>query len=147
MSRKGKLITAIGLPALAISLLGVGIASAHPSFLKNASPEEVEAHYTEMFEEKTELLGLSVDEMKTAWASGKTLADIASEQGISEDQLHTRMKEAGKAHMKTQLQTLVERGVITQTQADARLATMETRMEKMKANGHRGMGKFHHELF
>ena len=78
--------------------------------------------------------GISIDEVKAAWAAGKDLVELAEEHGISKEQLKTKMEEARKAHMKSQLQALVEKGVITQDQADARLESLEAEHDK------RGMG-------
>lgn len=129
-------------PALAIGLLAAGAASAHGwfgGFGFNAAPEEIAARQTSMFQQHANLLGVSVDEMKNAWASGKTMRDLAQEKGITDDQLQAKLKEQRLAQMKTHLQTLVDQGVITQTQADQRSAWMSTQAENGKSG--RGMGR------
>lgn len=112
------------IPVVALSLASAGIASAHGWF-NNATPDEIATHQQQMFQEKAQMLGISVDQMKDAWAQGKTLSDIAKEQGITEEQLKEKMKTAMQAKMKEHLQILVDKGIITQAQADARLKAIQ----------------------
>ncbi len=136
---KTKYLTYAGvLPILALGLISAGVASAHGGWFNNATPEEITSGFNNMFQREAEILGISVDEAKTAWASGKTIKEIADEKGISQQELQNRMKNIAKTNMKTQLQALVEKGVITQAQADARLKFMET---KVDSGMMRGLGK------
>lgn len=64
-----------------------------------------------------EKLGISVDELQAARAEGKTFADLAEERGIDLEEIRASMKEA---HSEA-LQQAVERGRITQEQADEML--------------------------
>jgi len=84
-------------------------------------------HWESMIAEQASILGLSADEMKSKWAEGKTLKEIAAEKGISEADLQAKMKAAREAEMKEQLQNLVSQGKLTQAQADARLKFMQSR--------------------
>lgn len=121
-------------PLLGLGLLGAGTASAYGwSFLNSANPEEIASRQQAMFENQAKILGISADQYKTYWAEGKNLREIASELGISDEQLQTNMKNAGRQQMKTHMQALVDKGVITQAQADNRLEFMETRI-----NSHMG---------
>lgn len=127
---------ALGLvPVLGLVLLGgAQFASAHGlmGFNKQATPEEVALRHTEMFTAQATLLGISVDEVKSAWASGKTLKELAEEKGISEETLKEKMKAEREAHIKSELATLVSQGIITQAQADQRLETMKNAPQKEK---------------
>lgn len=78
------------------------------------------------------ILGISVDEMKTAWSQGKTLEDLATEKGLTRDQLAEKLKAAAETKQKETLQALVTKGYITQAQADARLNAMKTRQAEME---------------
>ncbi len=78
------------------------------------------------------ILGISVDEMKTAWSQGKTLEDLATEKGITREQLAEKLKAAAETKQKETLQALVTKGYITQAQADARLTAMKTRQAEME---------------
>ncbi len=104
----------------------------------NLSAEEIATKHTEMFQKQAALIGATVDEVKTAWAEGKDFKTLASEKGITADQLKAKMQAARDAEMKTQLQNLVTKGVITQAQADKRLATMQAYSSKKdgKRGGH-----------
>lgn len=75
-------------------------------------------------------MGIPVDEVKAAWAQGKNLFDVAATHGITKEQLAQKMKDQRIAEIKTQLQTLVTQGVITQTQADQRLTLIQTKQAK-----------------
>ena len=116
------------LPALVLTLVGAGTASAHGMFgggMSNATPEEIASRQQEMFTHQSTLLGISVDEIKNAWAKGQTLQELAKEKGISEEQLKQKMMDERKQKMQEHLQTLVDKGVITKAQADERAAFME----------------------
>lgn len=125
---------ALIVPVVVLAAAGASIASAHGWFMQ-LSPEDVALHHEQMFTQKAELLGVSVEEVKNAWAQGKTLAELAREKGISEEQLKERMHSAHKAKMQQHLKALVDQGVITQTQADQRLAVMEERMQEAPLHG------------
>lgn len=132
------------LPAvLGLGFLGVNIASAHGlfgGFDSNLTPDELVTRQQTMFQNDAQILGIGVDEVKDAWSQGKTLERIAQEKGISQDQLKTRLQDAQKQKIKSQLQALVDKGVITQAQADKRLQVMTDRINN--DNGHVGRG-FH----
>jgi hypothetical protein len=53
----------------------------------------------QMHEALATALGITVDELNAQLASGKTVADIASEKGIDLETLHTAMQEAHGASM------------------------------------------------
>ena len=79
-------------------------------------------------EDLCEILGISVDDVKNAWADGKTMAQIIQEKGLNQDDVQKRAQDAHSARMKTQLQALVDKGIITQDQADRRLQFMHAHM-------------------
>ena len=145
MQRKA-LIYAFVPAALSFGLLAVNVASAH-GFLGGfgtLSPDEIAARQQTLFQTEAQILDISVDELKNAWAAGKTFQQIAQDKGVSQEQLQERFKAARMQHMKTQLQVLVDKGVITQAQADLRLQFMQQRMEnKAGRMGKRFMRGFH----
>lgn len=76
-----------------------------------------------MAESLAELFGMSTGELADARAEGKSLADIADDKGVSEDEvLDTMLEQRREA-----LQQAVEDGRLTQEQADAMLQRMESR--------------------
>ncbi len=136
-----KIAALAALPVLGLGVLGLSqTASAQGAFgriFNKATPEEIAAHQTEMFANQAELLGISVGEVKQAWAEGKGMKELIEEKGIDEEVIKTKMKTQAEARMKEELQTLVSQGVITQAQADTRLSTMQAKAAEMKT----GMGK------
>lgn len=133
------------MPVLALAL-GASTASAHGMGGmgfggiggKVPTAEEIIARQTNMFQEQATLLGISIDKVKAAWAEGKDLQTLATENGITKEQLAQKMQSAMQSRMKAELQTLVDKGVITQAQADSRLAFMQKRMTEGKKHA----GKF-----
>lgn len=88
-------------------------------------------NFLERLTSEASVLGISVDEMKTYWSQGKGVKEIATEKGITEEQLKTKMQATHEAKIKADLKILVDKGIITQAQADARLTAMKTMKEKM----------------
>lgn len=134
------------LPAvLGLGIVSVKAVSAH-GFMGGwgaVSPDELATKHQTMFQEQADILGISVDDVKNAWADGKTLMELAQEKGITQEQLQTKMQELRNSQMKSQLQTLVDKGIITQAQADKRLATMQNKLSQgghRMGRGFRGMG-------
>lgn len=119
------------IPVLGISIFAVDAVSAHGFGSRfTASPEDVAAHHEEMFKQKASILGISVDEVKSAWSEGKNWEALAKEKGITKEQIAERMKKTHQAQLELQMKALVDKGVITQAQADKRVQMMETKIEK-----------------
>jgi len=123
------------IPALALLLVGVGTVSAAGGFygwgkLDKGEPGQFKdsAGWQAMIEEKSKLLGISVEEFKNYWLEGKDFWTIAKEKGIDEATLKSQMQSQMKAQKiereKAFLSQLVADGKITQAQADARLKKM-----------------------
>lgn len=139
---KKKYVMYAFLPVLGLGLLGANLALANGfGFgMMNLAPDEIATRQQTMFQNEATLIGISVDDMKAGWAQGKTLQQIATDHGITADQLKQKMVDARTAQMKANLQTLVAKGVITQAQADARLAFLQTSATNGKGGG-RMMGR------
>jgi hypothetical protein len=132
------------LPVLAVAVLGVQTVSAHGFFGGfgggDLSADDIAARHEAMFAEQAALLGVSVDVVKNGWAEGKSLREIAEANGVTKDALAAKMKEARTAQMKMHLQTLVTKGVITQVQANQRLAFMQNHEGRWNGKKFRGPG-------
>lgn len=134
---------------LAAVIAGVALAAASGSAVfahgrgfglgSSATPEEIAQQQTERFQEQASLLDISVDDVKNAWAEGQTLEELANAKGITDEQLQEKMQVARQIEMAARLKTLVEKGVITQAQADQRAKVMEERMASGEGMG-KGMG-------
>ncbi len=143
---KRKLATYAFLPALGlVGILGAGVASAN-GFLGgfggfgSLTPDQVAERQLKMFQTEAQVLGLSVDEIKQAWAEGTSPKDLMTEKGIKPEDVQARMKDLRMQDLKTQLQTLADKGVITQAQADKRLQTMQDRAQNANGKGLKRMG-------
>ena len=115
-----------------LALSGIGIASAHRGEFGGfgiVSSEDLIAHYEAMFEDKAEILGLTLDEIKEAWSEGKSLRELAEEKGISQEQLRESMMQKEQKRMEERLQALVDGGLITQEQADKRMNFMTEKFQ------------------
>ena len=134
---KKKLFAYAVIPATALALLGAGLVSAHGfGFgMSNLTPQQIAQNQTDRFTQEATLLGVTVDEVKAAWAKGQTLEELATSKGITADQLKTKMQELRQTQMKAQLQTLVDQGVITQDQMNQRLSFMQTQAANNKGRG------------
>jgi hypothetical protein len=73
------------------------------------------------------ILGITVDQLRTAQESGQTLAQIAAAHGVSKADLVSKLVAAAK----TQLAADVKAGRLTQAQADAISANLSTRIGEM----------------
>ncbi len=138
------LMYALTAPILGLSVMGATQASAHGlmGMGQNLTADEIATRQQSMFQEQAQIFGLSVDDVKNAWAEGKSLKDLAKEKGISQADITKRMQDAQQAKLKTQLKALVDKGIITQAQADKRLESLKN----MTAKGKKGMNKGMHML-
>ena len=134
---KNKIMLHAFLPAmLGLGLMGAGAASANWFGLfggSSATPEQIATRQQTIFDQEAQILGVSVDDVKNAWADGKTFQQLAQEKGITQEQLQTKMKDLRTQQIKSQLQTLVGKGVITQDQMNKRLQFIQT--QQSKSNG------------
>jgi competence protein ComGC len=105
-----------------------------------SSPDIIASRLTALFQYEAQILGISVDDVKNAWADGKTIKQIMQEKNISQDQVNKNIKDYQIQQYKTQLQTLVSKGVITQAQADKRLQYMQNKIQN--SNGKSWMKMF-----
>jgi hypothetical protein len=87
------------------------------------------------------VLGMSVDDLMTELKDGKSLADVAEAKGISQETLTADLL----AQVKTQLDTLVSDGKLTQEQADNSYAQTESNIDQIVSDqsGFFGGGRFH----
>ncbi|HYF05424.1 MAG TPA: hypothetical protein VEA59_04595 [Patescibacteria group bacterium] len=149
MTKKKYLVLAAA-PVLGLSLIGAALVSArggggpflmHGGFgfhgFDSPTPDQIVERTRAQFKQEAELLDISEEEVKAAWAQGKGLHELAQEKGITAEQLKAKMQAALDTRLKTNLQVLVDRDIITQAQADQRLQYMQT----IKIQGGMGMKK------
>lgn len=100
-------------------------------------------NWEEKIAQKAKIIGVSENEIKTAWAEGKNFKDLAKEKGISEEEMRAKMQAQRQEQQKAFLQNLVSQGKITQAQADARIKHMQEmggKRQEMKGQGRGGKG-------
>jgi len=134
------------LPVMGLALLSAGTASANSLFggfgmMNSATPEQIVQNMQNQFNKEASLLGITVEDVKNAWAEGKTLQQIAQEHGITQDELKQKIADAQKQQLSDYLKNLVDNGVITQAQADKRLQFLQSQTQKMGKHGH-GYGRW-----
>lgn len=149
MKLKHQIIAYSMIPALlGLGFVGINSASAHGMFGgfggwgmfgNTLSDDEIAARHQAMFQKQADFLGISVNDVKAAWAQGKSLQQLANEKDITNEQLAQKLRDAHLAQLKSQLQTLVSKGIITQAQADQRLKLMQDKQTKIN-----GKNKFKH---
>lgn len=138
MKKKTTALAVLGV--LGLLLAGPSAASAFGGPMvggfSNATPEQIAERHSEMFARQAALIGATVEEVKNAWASGTSFKDLALSKGITEEQLKAKQQAEHEAKAKLRMQSLVDKGVITQAQADQRLAAMKN--FKGKEGGRKG---------
>ena len=87
-------------------------------------------------EATAEVLGITVEELRTAREAGQTLAQIAEAEGVSRDDLISGLVAAAQA----QLTEAVEAGTITQARADELAAGLQERVTEKVDDVHTGRG-------
>lgn len=143
---KNKIVAYAVVPAmLGFGMLGASAASAHGLFggMRGMTTEQLVEKQSSMFSEQAKILGISESVVKDGWARGLTMREIAKENGITDEQLRTKMQAAHEAQIKAHLSAMVSNGVITQTQADSRLKAMQERLASGKQRMGKGFGRMH----
>ena len=122
MSKTRKITNIVTGVLLGAGLLGgVSVAGAQGLFSGDFSAEDVVTRHQAMFERQASVLGVSVDSVKDGWSRGLSLTELAKENGVTEEALQAKFQTERQSRMTTMVASLVEKGVITQAQADARL--------------------------
>jgi len=104
-------------------------------------------HNGERGEALAEILGISVDELQAGRAEGKTLAQMAEEQGIAVEALTQELLALANTHF----DEAVDEGHLTRDEADKKLAGLEEQIEdhvnqvpgENGGDHHRGEGRGH----
>jgi hypothetical protein len=144
MNKKILLYGIIPAAMVGFGAAGISLVSAHGFGLgfgeNNLTADQIAERQTEMFQKEADILGVSVEEVKSAWAEGKNMRQLAEEKGLTE-QIQEKIKTEREAQMKNRLQTLVDKGVITQAQADQRIKIINENAGNLRDKRSK-MGKF-----
>lgn len=124
-----------------LGLAGIGVVSAHGEFgwLGTFDAEKFTERQQAMFQSQADLLGLDIKKIKNYWSEGKSLREIAQAEGITDEKLQEKMKQAREENLKRMMQSLVDKGIITQDQANKRLEILKEKTANGKfRHGSRG---------
>lgn len=112
---------------------------------QNLDPDKLAEIQTARFAHQAEVLGVSVDQVKNYWAEGKDMQDIIKELNLDQTAIQAKIKDTRLSNMKSELQSLVGKGVITQDQADKRLEFM-SQNNNLGPGGMMGRGRGMHGM-
>lgn len=97
-----------------------------------------------MFDAAAQALGLTPEELFAGLHSGKTLEEIAQEQGVEMDAVQEALETAHKDAMRQAIEQAVEEGTMTQEQADWMLEGLDKGFLPMGRGFRRGPGGGRH---
>ncbi len=92
---------------------------------KIARMEEHQAEQQAHHEALAAFLGVTMADLDASREARVSLEDVAAEQGISADALHTFMQEQHQAEMQERLAQMVADGKLTQEEADQKLEALQ----------------------
>ncbi len=107
-----------------VGAIGAGVAYADDStpptrtFDGRGGPHEGRGLGTAELEAAAEVLGMTTDELSTALQSGKTLEEIATEQGVDFADVQAAIQAVHREEMRAQIEQAVADGTMTQDKAD-----------------------------
>lgn len=99
-------------------------------FLDNSNLDTWAEKMSTMFENLAQILGISVEKVKNYWAEGKSIKEIMEAENINKEDVQKRIQQRELEQLRERLQKMVEKGIITQEQADKRYQTMQKWMEE-----------------
>ncbi len=121
--------TAVIVTSLLLGLGSVYTALAAPLNKSNLSSERG-LGWQNMLNVKAQLLNLTTDQLKAKLEAGLNFAEIAAEQNISLTDWQAKLQ----TFHQTRLQQMVQNGLITQAQADAKLKQIVERQQNHPNN-------------
>lgn len=140
---KKKVLVGLMIGAMSLGFWGIDSALAFGPMGWNVSGEDFTSRFQSMVDNFSKNLGIASEKIKQGWSEGKSMLQIAEDNGLTQEQVHEKMQSARKEQMKTQLQALVSKGILTQAQADSRIKFMESQLGSVggrKIGGRHGGG-------
>ena len=96
------------------ALLGMGAVSASTANPSTSTHPDRRAVRAAVIESEADVLGITPEILVKDLKAGQKVSDLARDKGITEEQFETRLV----ANLRPRLETLVDKKVITQAQAD-----------------------------
>jgi hypothetical protein len=152
-----KHLALFGIPLLALGLASTALAYSGNGYGQRGSAgsadcllstEEREArkseHEMERIADIAAITGISEIELKEAFANGTSMHDIFEKYDIDGSELRDELRAQATVRMEAHMSELVAEGILTQEEADERIATMAERrdggMYKGEHGAHDGSG-------
>ncbi len=126
-----KTVTTLSITALMVTgALGITMAQDEPTDTPERPPRvlQVERQISQLFV-IADVFGMSLDELATYVEGGGTLADLAEEQGIEIEAIQEQLQAARQEAMIERVNQAVVDGELTQEQADAIIAGIESGLD------------------
>ncbi len=121
MSKRIKVFLIVIGAVCILSLTAGGAVLAADNFERSAAAPRIAGGHGEPFGVIAKVLGLSSNEIRAKLREGKTIVEIAAEQGFSEEEFHQAIKDAAVESIRQK----ADDGVITQEQADSLIERIE----------------------
>jgi hypothetical protein len=135
-------LLALGLASTALAYSGNGYGQGEGSADCPLSEEEREArkseHETERIADIAAITGISEIELKEAFANGTSMHDIFEKYDINGSELRDELRAKATVRMEAHIGELVAEGILTQKEADERIATMAERRDGGMHKGEHG---------
>jgi hypothetical protein len=148
---KERVAFAIILPLTVATFIGIQVSATQKDATEEGN-KKYEAHKWGFYnteskgshlESFAELLGVSVEELKSAKESG-TFQGILEKSGVSMGELHGRMKSHKTEFIKAHLDEAVKSGKLTQEEADAKLEKIKSHTFKKGTHSFKDRKFQHH---
>ncbi len=131
--------TALVAAAIAVPTIAGAQEDATPDTTTTEAPDTFRRGGGAKFDTIATTIGITVDELRAQVAEGLTIAEIADANGVNADTVSAALTDEMQSHIADH----VTAGDLTQEQADARLATVDERVDDLlngtlPLGGHRG---------
>lgn len=95
----------------------------------NVDPETYSQQLQNKFEYWSKVSGIDVNKIKNYWAQGKSFREMLALEKVDFNKVQEKVREYKLDQLKKNIQELVEKGIITQEQANQRLGTYSNRLK------------------
>lgn len=106
----------------------------------NVDPEIYSQQLQSKFEYWSQISGIDINKIKNYWAQGKTFREMSVLEKVDLNKVQEKNREYRLSQLRTNLQELVNKGIITQEQANQRLEFYRKKLET--GYGFYGRGNF-----
>jgi hypothetical protein len=108
------------IPMLLLGFMTIGVSEVSANSLNNYGQGfkfNINKDLESSFKTKADILGLDMSSVKDAWASGKSMIDLAKEKGLDISSIFTKVENQKKVDFQNKMSELVSLNKITQQEA------------------------------